>query len=163
MRRRLVLGLAVQVAAFAAGCQDAGQRDWTLPERDSIAEWFGEDTEVRLNGNVVEIEGEIDPEFLRRGGSLWAHASPYFYLFNVHVRDLVVEYPDVAAVRAIVYRGDDELARATLRTGEMSAFQWREALARSSRAQREGTEHPRFLSELVSFGEDHTEYEYTDD
>lgn len=149
------------LGVLAGGCAQEERRDWVLPEPTEVASWFGTGTEARISGNVVEIRGVIAPEFLRRGGSLWARSGPYFYLFNVHVRDLLVKYPDVAAVRAIAVTHDGrELARATLNRGELSEYQWREALALASLAQTEGTEHPRRVDDLIRWGEDHTEFTY---
>lgn len=152
-------------AAFTAtlaliGCGEA-ERESVLPEPDSVAAWFGEGTEARLSGNVLEIRGEVDPEFLRRGGSLWRRSSPYFYLFNPRVRDVLTEYPDVAAVRAITFDGSGgEVARATLHARALNEYEWRDALALASLAQREGTQHLRHIDALIRFGEEKTEYEY---
>lgn len=147
-------------AAALAACEPEA-REPVLPEPDSVAAWFGDVAEARLNGNVLEIHGRVDPEFLRRGGSLWRQSSPYFYIFNVKIRDVLTEYPDVAAVRAITHDGSgDEVARATLHARTLNEYEWREAVALSSLAQREGTESPRHVAALIRFGEEHTEYEY---
>lgn len=151
------------VGLFLAGCEGAAP-DPVLPQPDSIEAWFGEAAEVRLNGNVLEIHGTVDPEYLRRGGSLWRQSSPYFYLFNVQIRDVLREYPDLAAVRAVTYGGSgEEIARATLHTRTLNEYEWREAVALTSLAQREGTASPRHVAALAKFGEEHTEYEYSGD
>jgi hypothetical protein len=144
-----------------AGCGDGDAREPVYPELASTVAWFGEGTQARMNGNVLEIRGELDPEYLRRGGTLWSRAAPYFYLFNVEIRDLLVDYPDVAGVRAVVYdRDGDELARATLPSRSMNEYEWRQALALASLAQSEGTEHPGRLERLTRFGEEFADYEY---
>lgn len=158
--RLVVLVMGLFAATAVAGCEP-GAREPVLPEPDSVSAWFGEVAEARLNGNVLEIRGRIDPEFLRRGGSLWRQSSPYFYIFNVKIREVLTEYPDVAAVRAITHDGSgEEVARATLHTRSLNEYEWREAVALSSLAQREGTASPRHVAALVRFGEEHTEYEY---
>lgn len=157
---RKILAPAVAVTLAFTGCGEA-DRPLVLPEPDSVAVWFGEGTEARLNGNVLEIRGAVDPEYLRRGGSLWRQSSPYFYLFTVKVRDLLTEYPDLAAVRAITFDGGgEEVARATLLSRELNEYEWRYALGLVSLAQREGTEHLRHIDALIRFGEEKTEYEY---
>lgn len=151
------------VLTVLAACGRAEQEP-VLPEPDSIAAWFGEDTETRMNGNVLEIHGQVGPEFLRRGGSLWAKSSPYFFLFNVKVQQTLEQYPDLAAVRAITYDSSgEELARATVRARELNEYEWRDALALASLAQREGTQSPRHVAALVRFGEEKIEYQYRDD
>ena len=151
------------VLTVLAACGRA-EREPVLPEPDSIAAWFGDETETRMNGNVLEIHGKVDPEFLRRGGSLWARSSPYFFLFNVKVRETLESYPDLAAVRAITYDSSGkELARATVKARELNEYEWRDALALASLAQREGTQSPRHIAALVRFGEEKIEYEYQDD
>lgn len=154
------LASAALLAATVGGCGDS-EREPVLPEPDSVVGWFGESADARLNGNVLEIRGTVDPEFLRRGGNLWRQASPYFYIFNVKIRDVLTEYPDLAAVRAITVDGSgDEVARATLHSRALNEYEWRDAVALTSLAQREGTESPRRLAALIRFGEEHTEYEY---
>ncbi len=160
-RRGWVARLAfVAVMLGSIGC-DRAAREWVLPDPVEVADWYGEGTEARFDGNLLEIRGTIDPEFLRRGGRIWARSGPYFYLFNVHVHRLLIEYPDIAAVRAIaVTEGGDELAVATLARGAMNEPRWQEAMARVAYAQRDGTENPRLVERLIQFGEDYTEYSY---
>ena len=161
--RSLWISWLVMSALLAGGCTSSDAREPLLPESDSVAAWFGAGTEVRLSGNVVEIRGEIDPEYLRRGGEIWKRSGPYFYLFNVHIRDLLLAYPDLAAVRAIAVGPDGaELARAMLHRDELSEIQWKEALARASLAQTQGTDRPRLIEELIRYGEDHTEFRYAE-
>lgn len=157
MKAAVLLGAAM---GLVGGCEPR-HADPVLPPPDSVAAWFGEGTEARLRGNVLEIRGRLDTEFLRRGGSLWARSSPYFYLFNVHIREVASRYEGLAAIRAITFDEDgEELARATLRTGEMNEYEWRDGVALASLAQREGTENLRHMSALIRFGEEKTEYEY---
>ncbi|MQA91069.1 MAG: hypothetical protein GEU90_12655 [Gemmatimonas sp.] len=147
--------------ALAVGCVQDEQTVWILPDPQTVAAWFGDDTEVGIDGNVLEIRGTMNPDYLRRGGRLWARSGPYFYLFNVHVESLLREYPDLAAVRARTFdaRGN-EVARAMLTRDQLTPGRWREALARTSLAQTQGTDNPRLVERLISFGEDYTDYEY---
>lgn len=154
------IAAAVAVALALIGCGDAA-REPVLPEPDSVAVWFGEGTEAELSGNVLEIRGVVDPDYLRRGGSLWRRSSPYFYLFNPRIRDVLTEYPDLAAVRAITFDGSGgEVARATLHARALNEYEWRDALALASLAQREGTQNLRHIDALIRFGEEKTEYGY---
>lgn len=140
-----------------------GESEPVLPEPSSIAAWFGDETETRMNGNVLEIHGTVESEFLRRGGSLWARSSPYFFLFNVKIRETLKQYPDLAAVRAVTYDASgNEVARATIHAASLNEYEWRDAVALASRAQREGTRSPRYVGALLRFGEEHTEHEYRD-
>lgn len=149
------------VLAVLGGCAGEGTTEPVLPEPEPVAAWFGGSTRVILSGNVLEIRGEMDPDHLRRGGRIWQRSGPYFYLFNVQVRDLLRDYPDLAAVRAVTYGpGGREIARAMLYRDRLSAIQWKEALARASLAQTQGTERPRRIEELIYYGEQHTEYAY---
>lgn len=158
--RSMTMAAAVCVMLLLLGCSDA-EREMVLPAPDSVAAWFGDGTEARLSGNVLEIRGEVDPDYLRRGGSLWRRSSAYFYLFNPQIRDVLTEYPDLAAVRAITFDGDrGEVARATLHARALNEYEWRDAIALASLAQREGTQHLRHIDALIRFGEEKTEYEY---
>lgn len=149
------------LALVGAGACEEVEDPPMFPEPEAVEAWFGEGTAVAMRGNVLEIRGTIDPEFLRRGGSLWRQSSPYFYLFNVKIREILTEYPDVAAVRAITTdAAGDEVARATLHARALHEYEWRDAVALTSLAQREGTESPRHVAALLRFGEEHTEYEY---
>jgi hypothetical protein len=144
------------------GCERA-DREWVLPDAAEVAAWYGEGAEAHFDGNRLEIRGTIDPDYLRRGGRLWARSGPYFYLFNVHIHQLLVDYPDIAAVRAIALTpSGEELAVATLARGGMNEPRWQEAMARVAIAQRDGTRNPRVVEQLIQFGEDHTEYSYRD-
>lgn len=150
----LLLSLAL------TGCPQP-ERELVLPDAAAASAWFGPAAEASISGNVLEVRGVVDDDFIRRGGRIWERSGPYFYLFNVHVQALLRDYPDLAAIRAITYTSDgEELARATLHRSELSKVQWREALGRSSLAQTEGTASPRRIEELIRYGEDRTEFRY---
>jgi hypothetical protein len=158
--RKLLWILGMTLLVGAAGCaREARAR--VLPPANEVSEWYGEGTTAEFNGNLLAITGPMEPEHLQRGGQLWARSGPYFFLFNVHVRDLMDEYPDIAAVRATVVTAEgDYIAAATVRRDRMNEFRWREALAHSSLAQQRGTDNPRLVEQLVRFGQDNTEYDY---
>jgi hypothetical protein len=150
----------VTLVAGTFGC--AGERaPWVLPDPDAATTWYGAGTTASIDGNVLDIQGTLDPDYLRRGGRIWARGGPYFYLFNVHVQQLFTDYPDLAAVRVRVSTPEgEELASAMLRRDALSEARWREALARASLAQQGGSENPRLIERLIQFGEDHTEFRY---
>jgi hypothetical protein len=149
---RIVLLLLV------AGC-DA--RDAVLPDPGEVEAWFGDAAEVTLQGNRLVITGEMDPEHLRRGGAIWQRATPYFFLLNVHVRQVLLDYPAVAGVDVHLRTTDGEpIARVSLDRSSLSIYDWDRALAYSSRAQQEGTNQPRRLEELFQWAEDRVDHWY---
>lgn len=149
------LALALSLALLAAACT-AERGEWVLPDPAAVSAWYGSDAVATIDGNLLEIRGTMDPEFLRRGGSLWARSGPYFYLFNVHVQQLLQDYPDLAGVRATVTDEEgEEIASAMITRADLNEFRWREALARASLAQRDGTRNPRTVERLILFGEEH--------
>lgn len=154
------LSVVVVLVAFATGC-GGEPAVWELPDPATVAEWYGPGTEASIDGNVLEIRGTVERSHIERGGRIWARASPYFYLFNVHIRQLLLDYPDLAAVRATTYTANGvEVARALVTREGLSGPRWNEALARTSLAQQEGTSNPGLVERLTRFGEENTEYEY---
>jgi hypothetical protein len=156
MKRSLTL-----LFALAMGGCGGTEREWVLPDPEQAAEWYGDGAAARLDGNVLEVQGSLQEDHLRRGGRLWARSGAYFYLFNVHVQRLFQEYPDLAAVRARVSSPEGEtLAVVMLERSALNEYRWEEALARMSHASQDGTRNPRAVERFVQFGEDHTTYEY---
>jgi hypothetical protein len=161
--RRFQTIFLVAACVLAWGCEepDAGQPG--LPDPQEVEEWFGEGTDVELEGNLLVVRGTIGTDYLQRGGRIWARSGPYFYLFNVKVQELMVAYPDLAGVRATAVAEDGrQLATALLRRNALNELRWDEALRRATLAQTQGTDNPRYVERLIQFGEDYTEYEYTD-
>lgn len=114
-----------------------------------------------VSGNVVEVRFQQPQEHLVRGGSLWARVGPYIYLFTEDTRELFRQYPGVAAVRTITIDGaEQEIARAMLLNDGMHEFEWRRSLGLVGLAIHEGTQRPRRVEELASWGESQTEFEY---
>lgn len=154
--------LALAMVALAAGCRPQSQA--VLPKPDLIASYYHYEGRLQadLNGNVAEITVSQPADQLRRGGSLWAKVGPYILLFSDETRKLFQDYPDLAGVRVITkVSGGPEVARALLSRTELSAIQWRRALNISGKARRDGSEKPGLLDDLVRWGEEHTEFQYS--
>ena len=151
----------VMAAAFASGCGDAPAEP--LPDAETVAAYYdyGGALEIGFNGNVVEVTVTQPAAQLRRGGALWARVGPYVLLFSEGTYKLMEEHPGVAGVRVITRIKDGpEVARARLASSRLSGVLWRRSLNIAGRARLEGTQKPVLLEDLVSWGEDHTEYEY---
>lgn len=145
----------------AGGCQP--EQELELPASSDLEGLYGERTEVRLDGNVVAVEATQNPRQLRRGGSLWARVGPYIYAFSPQTEEIFQEWNGVAAVRVRTVTPDGtEIARAMLRRDELTSVTWREAKAHVVRARKEGSEKPGYLDDLVGYGEEHTQYEYSE-
>ena len=117
----------------------------------------------RVSGNVLEITVNQPLQQVRRGGTLWAKVGPYIYLFTQETESLLRAYPGLAGVRVITQtsRRDTEVARALLRRNQLNQLTWRRAKNISGKARLDGTKRPSFLEDLVEWGEDHTEFEYS--
>jgi len=151
--------------AVLPGCGLLDREPLLLPTAEEARthyETFPDLVEVRLNGNVVEVVFAQAPAQLRRGGSLWAKVGPYIYLFTPGTRDLFEAYPGVAAVRTITTAGNggQEAARAMLRRDDSNDILWRRSLNLLGHALQRGTQEPKRLEELVTWGERHTEFVY---
>ncbi len=157
--RALLVALA---ACAVTGC--APKPGPALPTEAEIAAHYRYEggVKVALNGNVAEITAPQPASQLRRGGTLWAKVGPYVLLFSDETRKLFDAYPALAGVRVITtVAGGPEVARAMLTRTELSGIQWRRALNVAGRARKEGTERPALLDDLVRWGEEHTDYEYS--
>jgi len=156
-----VLALVVAACSLAA-CRQSGEP--ALPAPAEMASYYSYQGGVHaaLNGNVAEITVSQPAAQLRRGGSLWAKVGPYILLFSDETRKLLDDYPTLAGVRVITtVGGGPEVARALLARSELSDIQWRRALNIAGRARKDGTARPGLLDDLVRWGEQHTEYEYS--
>ncbi|HLU24692.1 MAG TPA: hypothetical protein VKZ58_03235 [Longimicrobiales bacterium] len=149
---------------MAAGCGLLPGGELRVPTEEEARAFFedhGGLTDVEVSGNVVVLKVRQPIEQLRRGGSLWAKVGPYIYLFSPNTQNLLKAYDGVAAVRVVtVTAGGVEVARATLHRDTLSDILWRRSLNILGHALQEGTERPRRLEELVTWGERYTEYEY---
>lgn len=157
-RARTAIAVAVGLALAVAACEDP---ELALPSESEVRELYGPAAEVALNGNVLDVRVEQDPGQLARGGSLWARVGPYIYLFSPQTREVFERFDGLAAVRVRTFRPDGErVAEGMLRRDTLTSVTWREATRRVARAREQGTERPRYMEELIRFGEDYAEYEY---
>lgn len=162
MTARIGRGLAAVAAAalLAAGCQSEAPAP-DLPGPSELEDLYGSRATASLNGNVVDVRVQQDPEHLERGGPLWARVGPYIYLFSPQTREIFDAHSGVAAVRVRTLTGDESwVAEATLRRDALNAITWNDAVRTVARARQEGTDKPGYLEDLVEFGEDRTEHRY---
>lgn len=156
----------IGLVPLMAACELLERAEPPVPDEADVAAYFHDHPavqEVQLRGNVAEIAVVQEYEQLRRGGSLWAKVGPYIYLFSPAARKLLGEQPGVAALRVVTRTADGrEVARATLMRDALSDFRWRRAQNLLGHALHEGTQRPRRLEQLVDWGEQHTEYEYSE-
>jgi hypothetical protein len=145
-----------------SGC-DRGEPDRPTPAAEELVrhwEYAGPLT-VEVSGNVAQISVTIDPADYARGGDLWAKAFPYIFIFSPGTREAFREHPGLGGVRVMTrHPGGDIMAQAMLERGTLTEVTWTRALNVAGRARREGTERPGYMSDLVRFGEDHTEFQY---
>lgn len=148
-------------ALLAAGC---AEEPLVVPTGEQVASLYTiqQSHEIEMNGNVAEISVVQSGDQLRRGGSLWARVGPYIFLFTPATRDAFSQYSGLAAVRVITRApGGDEVARATLMRQSLNAITWNRALRVAGLARRDGTLRVSLLEDLIDFGEEHTEFEYS--
>lgn len=155
--------LAVSLALGALACEKA---DFAMPSEDAVeALYSSSDLSVRVTGNIVELTVDQPARHVRRGGALWAKVGPYIYLFTDETEALFRAYPGLSGVRVITRTGRNgtEVARAFLHREALSEITWRRSKNIAGKARTEGTRRPVMLEELVSWGQEHTEYEYSED
>ena len=162
-RARLVvpLGLVVPSMVFAlAACE--GEPDLTLPVPEELLGVYGPSVDVELKGNVVDVHVTQPADQLRRGGSVWAKVGPYIYLFTPQTQQLFVSYAGLGGVQVTTLDGRERLiARAMLERGTLNGVTWRKAIGLAGRARLEGTQRPSYILELIDYGEDLVEHEYS--
>ncbi len=152
---------------FGISVLSCNKVDLTLPSDSEVSAIFAASSSVTasMNGNVVEVVVEQPLFQIRRGGSLWAKVGPYIYLFTKETESIFQQYPGVAGVRVVTRtsRRQEEVARAMLYRGRLNTITWQRAQNIAGRARRDGSGRPVYLEELVEWGEDHTEYGYSED
>ena len=158
----LVACLAV---AGATACEREGP-EHPVPSDAQIAPYYdyAGQLDVEISGNVAHVSVTIDPADYARGGDLWAKSFPYIFLFSPGTREAFREHPGLGGVRVIIrHPGGDIMAQAMLERGTLTEGTWRRALNVAGRARQEGSERPGLMTDLVHFGEDHTDYQYNPD
>ena len=173
INRGLGVGMAVGLLFACMGCQVADLSLPWLQDSDlpvpSVAEaqaryQTSSTVEVGVSGNVVEVSVSQPLRQLRRGGALWAKVGPYIYLFTEESEALLRDYPGVSGIRVITRtsRRNTEVARAFLRRDALNEITWKRARNIAGRARKDGTRRPTLLEELIEWGQDHTEFTYSD-
>lgn len=155
--------LALAAAATVAACVE--QPDLPVPSAAEVESYYSSvsDLTVEINGNVASIAVVQSASQLRRGGTLWARVGPYIYLFTEETHRLFEDFPGLAAVRVSTQTaGGVPVATALLTRDELSGVLWRRSLNIAGQARRDGTERPALLEDLIDWGEEHTEHEYSE-
>ncbi|MEX2527739.1 MAG: hypothetical protein WEA09_08900 [Gemmatimonadota bacterium] len=137
--------------------------DTTIPGPQTVREYYGEapGLQVEISGNVARISLIQGNDQLRRGGTLWAKAGPYIYLFSPQTRRLLSEHPGLGGVRVTTRTpAGTWIAEALLTADRMTGAGWARALSAGHDARTEGGESPGLMSTLVRYGEDLTEFRY---
>lgn len=162
LRGRLVtLALAsLGITWGLAACKS--EPDLTLPVPEELQGVYGPSVDVELKGNVVDVHVIQPADQLRRGGSVWAKVGPYIYLFTPQTQQLFDSYPGLGGVQVTTLDGRERLiARAMLERGTLNGVTWRKAIGLAGRARLEGTQRPSYILELIDYGEDLVEHEYS--
>ncbi len=164
-RRPIINVLAMSLILGALGCEEAP--DLALPSASEAEAHYASssDLSVRVSGNIVEISVAQPLRQVSRGGSLWVKVGPYIYLFTEETETLLQEFPGVSGVRVITKTGrnSSEVARAFLHRETLNEITWRRAKNIAGRARADGTRRPVLLEDLVEWGQEHTEFEYSEE
>ncbi len=152
-------GVAAMVLLLGAACVE---EEIVVPTEEEAAAIFSEQrVEVELRGNVVVLTAVQSTSQLRRGGELWAKVGPYIYLFTGEVQELLTTYNGVGGVRVTTETpGGTQIASVLLPRDALNDITWKRALNISGLARTEGSTRITRLTDLVDWGEEHTEYEY---
>lgn len=144
-----------------AACRS--EPDLTLPVPEELQGVYGPSVDVELKGNVVDVHVIQPADQLRRGGSVWAKVGPYIYLFTPQTQQLFDSYPGLGGVQVTTLDGRERLiATAMLERGTLNGVTWRKAIGLAGRARLEGTQRPSYILELINYGEDLVEHEYSE-
>lgn len=157
------MALALAASLLWSACSTGNGADLAVPDAQAVeqAYTYPGGLDARVSGNVAEVTVTQSADQLRRGGSLWAKVGPYILLFTDETFQLFEDYPGLAGVRVVTrLPGGPEVARALLRRDELTGVQWRRSLNIAGRARRDGTDRVTLLEDLVSWGEEHTDFEY---
>ena len=98
----------------------------------------------------------------RRGGSTWAKVGPFIYLFSPQTREIFETWSGVGGVRVTTTDGRGRLvARAMLPRATLNSLTWPRAANLVGKARLEGTRRPSYILDLIEYGEETAEYEYS--
>lgn len=165
--RFLLLALLLGVLGAASGCDQLpqlGQERADPPTAEEMAGYFsfsGGEIDVTMSGNVARVTVTLDPESYRAGGTTWARAIPYLFLFTVSTRDAFREHPGLGGVRVRTrHPGGDIMAEALLERGALSDRNWTRAINQAGEARQEATQRPGLMMNVIRWGEDHTDFQY---
>lgn len=158
--RPLVAALLLFAALTIVGCEPAENRE--VPSPAALDSIFGEAVTASLDGNIVDLRVTQATDQLRRGGSIWAKAGPYIYLFTPQTRELFDGYGGIGGVRVTTVDPRGEMiATALLPRAALNSVTWRRAINVAGRARTEGTRRPQTMIDLADYGEERTEFEYS--
>ena len=161
LRRALLPGTLVLALAAAGGCDRP--EELKLPAAGDLAGLYGDGPAVTLNGNVVDVEVYQPADQLRRGGATWAKVGPFIYLFSPQTKELFESWSGVGGVRVTTTDGRDRMvARAMLPRGALNSLTWPRALNLVGKARLEGTRRPSYILDLIEYGEETAEFEYSE-
>lgn len=160
--RRIAAFAALFLLPLALSACGTNEANRELPSAAVLDSVYSQRVETSLDGNVVQIRVTQDGDQLRRGGSIWAKAGPYIYLFTPQTRDLFVNYGGIGGVRVTtVDENGGLIARALLERSALNSLTWPEAINTAGRARVEGTKRPQTMVDLAEYGEELTSYEYS--
>jgi hypothetical protein len=160
--RAAAVGALALTLLLASACEPTPEL--ALPSAEQVESYYTMENEFEgeVRGNVAVLVVYQSSEQLRRGGSLWAKVGPYVFLFSEPTQRLLGDFPGLAAVRVITRDPSDvEVARATLERQALNALTWRRALNVAGHARRDGARQLVLLEDLIEWGEDHTDFEYS--
>jgi hypothetical protein len=157
--------LAMSLILFPLGCSEG--TNLALPSESEVGAHYAGSSKlaIRVSGNIVELTVDQPVRQVSRGGSLWAKVGPYIYLFTQETETLLRRYPGLSGVRVITRTDLDkkEVARAFLHRDSLNELTWRRAKNIAGKARAEGTRRPVLLEELVEWGQEHTEFGYSEE
>jgi hypothetical protein len=163
-RRPIVNVLAISIILFPLGC---GEANLSLPSESEVGAHYAGSSklDIRVSGNIVELTVDQPLRQVSRGGSLWAKVGPYIYLFTQETQTLLRRYPGLSGVRVITRTDPDkkEVARAFLHRDSLNELTWQRAKNIAGKARAEGTRRPVLLEDLVDWGQEHTEFGYSEE
>ncbi len=162
MKEGNAANLALLVAAAATFTACDRPEELRLPTEADLAGLYGEGPEVGLNGNVVDVEVYQAADQLRRGGATWAKVGPFIYLFSPQTQDIFESWSGVGGVRVTTTDGRGRrVARAMLPRGTLNGLTWPRAINLVGKARLEGTRRPSYMLDLIEYGEETADYEYS--